>query len=117
MTANLSSDHRVNPEIYEPSESEDSLAGLSRRDFIEVLGAGLLITVTGEIALAQRRGGRGGGGAFGGRGPANLAARLHIDRDGSVTVMTARSRWGKVPEQRSPRPLRKNCGWTRPISA
>src|SRR5271165_5222920 len=95
MTTNLSSDHRVDPEIYEPAESRDLLAALSRRDFIEVLGAGLLITVSGEIALAQRRGGRGGGGGFGGRGPANVAARLHIDRDGSVTVMTSKVEAGQ----------------------
>ena len=31
-----------------------SVNGLSRRDFVQVLGAGLLITVSGEIALAQR---------------------------------------------------------------
>ena len=59
MTTNLSSDHRVDPEIYEPAERQDSPWGLSRRDFVQVLGAGLLITVTGEIALAQRRGGAG----------------------------------------------------------
>ena len=76
-------------------ESQEPPSGLSRRDFVHVLGAGLLITVTGEIALAQRRGGRGGGGGFGGRGPANVAARLHIDRDGSVTVMTGKVEAGQ----------------------
>ena len=97
MKINLSSDHRVDPEIYEPVEREDSQAGLSRREFVQVLGAGLLITVTGEIALAQRRGGRGGGGrgGFGGRGPASVAARLHIDRDGSITVMTGKVEAGQ----------------------
>ncbi|MGA2030733.1 MAG: molybdopterin cofactor-binding domain-containing protein [Thermoguttaceae bacterium] len=95
MTNHLSSDHRVDPEIYEPTEPQDSPPGLSRRDFVQVLGAGLLITVSGEIALAQRRGGRGGGGGFGGRGPANVAARLHIDRDGSITVMTGKVEAGQ----------------------
>jgi len=94
MTTNLSADHRVDPEIYEPADLQDSSAGLTRRDFVQVLGAGVLITVTGEIALAQRRGGRGGGG-FGGRGPANIAARLHIDRDGFVTVMTGKVEVGQ----------------------
>ncbi len=97
MKINLSSDHRVDPEIYEPVEREDSQGGLSRREFVQVLGAGLLITVTGEIALAQRRGGRGGGGrgGFGGRGPASVAARLHIDRDGAITVMTGKVEVGQ----------------------
>ncbi len=100
MTTNHSSDHRVDPEIYESAERDDSSWGLSRRDFIEVLGAGLLITVTGEMALAQSRGGRGGRGGggrggFGGRGPANIAARLHIDRDGAITVMTGKVEVGQ----------------------
>jgi isoquinoline 1-oxidoreductase len=96
MTTKPSSDHRVDPQIYEPSESQEELAGLSRRNFIEVLGAGLLITVSGEVVLAQRRGGRGGGGGgFGGTGPANVAARLHIDRDGAITVMTGKVEAGQ----------------------
>jgi len=94
MATTFSSDHRVDPQIYEPADPQDSPAGLTRRDFVQVLGAGLLITVTGEIAVAQRRGGRGGGG-FGGRGPANIAARLHIDRDGSITVMTSKVEVGQ----------------------
>ena len=95
MTRNLSSDHRVDPEIYEPADPQDATGGLSRREFVQVLGAGLLITVSGEIALAQRRGGRGGGRGFGGRGPANIAARLHIDRDGAITVMTGKVEAGQ----------------------
>ncbi len=95
---NVSSDHRIDPEIYEPLNTHDSVNGLSRREFVQVLGAGLLITVSGEIALAQqRRGGRGGGGrgGFGGRGPTNIAARLHIDRDGTITVMTSKVEVGQ----------------------
>ena len=98
MTTHIASDHRVDPEIYEPADPQDLREGLSRRDFVQVLGAGLLITVSGEIALAQRRGGRGGGrggGGFFGRGPANIAARLHIDRDGAVTVMTGKVEVGQ----------------------
>ena len=34
------------------SETIDSGAGLTRREFLKVLGAGLLITVTGEQVLA-----------------------------------------------------------------
>jgi isoquinoline 1-oxidoreductase subunit beta len=99
MTTEVATDHRIDPEVYEPETYEtdspqDRPAGLSRRDFVQVLGAGLLITVTGEVALAQRRGGRGGGG-FGGRGPANVAARLHIDRDGFITVMTGKVETGQ----------------------
>jgi isoquinoline 1-oxidoreductase len=101
MTTHADQDYRVDPEIYEPPDGDDLNSGLSRRDFVQVLGAGLLITITGEVALAQRRGGggggRGGGGrsGFGGRGPANVAARLHIDRDGTITVMTGKVEAGQ----------------------
>jgi CO/xanthine dehydrogenase Mo-binding subunit len=66
---------------------------LSRRAFVQVLGGGLLITVTEGIALGQRRGrGRGS------RGARNVAARLHIHQDGTISVMT-----GKVEEGQGPR--------------
>ncbi|MHC4404780.1 MAG: molybdopterin cofactor-binding domain-containing protein [Planctomycetota bacterium] len=61
---------------------------LNRRAFVQLLGAGLLITVTEGLALGQRRGGRRGS-----RGARNVAARLHINQDGTITVMT-----GKVEE-------------------
>ena len=63
-------------------------ANLSRRAFMQVLGTGLLITVTERTSSGQRRGGRRGS-----RGAQNVAARLHINQDGTITVMT-----GKVEE-------------------
>jgi isoquinoline 1-oxidoreductase subunit beta len=99
MTANAERDYRVDPEVYEPADGGEGEFALSRRDFVQVLGAGLLITISGEVALAQRRGGGGGGrggrGGFAGRGPANIAARLHIDRDGSITVMSGKVEAGQ----------------------
>jgi CO/xanthine dehydrogenase Mo-binding subunit len=95
MTTLLAPDHRIDPQIYEPDEQPASPGAFTRRDFVQVLGAGLLITVTGEVAVAQRRGGRGGGRGFGGRGPANVAARLHIDADGTITVMTGKVEVGQ----------------------
>jgi isoquinoline 1-oxidoreductase len=113
MTTNAASDHRLDPQIYEPQDGDcpnfrghraqhgrengtvPFEQGLSRREFVQVLGAGLLISVSGQVALAQRRGGRGGGGGFFGRGPASIAARLHIDRDGGVTVMTGKVEAGQ----------------------
>ena len=94
MTNKTWADDRVDPEIYEPAETGQPSADLTRRDFVQVLGAGLLITAGGEIALGQRKGGRGGG-VGGPRGPARLAARLHIDRDGSITVMTGKVEAGQ----------------------
>jgi isoquinoline 1-oxidoreductase len=77
----------------------------TRRQFVQVLGAGLVIAVCGR-ALGQTeedpsgrgaRGGRGGGrgGGFGGAAPANLWARLHIGKDGIITVLCGKIECGQ----------------------
>ena len=68
----------------------------SRREFLQILGAGLLIAVTADAAIAQvpPRGRRGGGGTSG-RNPVTLAARLHIGKDGRITVMTGKVECGQ----------------------
>ncbi len=63
---------------------------ITRRSFVQALGAGILITVSGGGALAQRGGSRGGGGAA-----KTVAARLHIGRDGFVTVLTGKVEMGQ----------------------
>jgi len=65
--------------------------GLSRRAFVQLLGTGLLITVTEGVAPGQRR--RGGSGRS-----IPVAARIHINKDGTISVMT-----GKVEEGQGPR--------------
>jgi len=75
----------VEPERFDSIEEPSSQIRISRRTFVQMMGAGLLITVTEGISLAQRS--RGGG-----RGIA-VAARVHINSDGTITVMT-----GKVEE-------------------
>jgi isoquinoline 1-oxidoreductase len=73
--------------------------GVSRRSFVQGLGAGLLISVAATtVVSAQDRRGRGGGrGGRGGGGgePVNLEARLHIGADGIVTVMTGKVECGQ----------------------
>jgi isoquinoline 1-oxidoreductase len=59
---------------------------LSRRDFFEMAGAGLLIVAADPAAEAQR-GGRGGAGS------GTLEARLHIGEDGFITILS-----GKIEE-------------------
>ncbi len=64
---------------------------LSRRAFVRVLGGGLLISVTAAAARAEsggRRGGRGGR-------PGNVAARIHLGRDGAFTVLTGKVEMGQ----------------------
>ena len=79
--------------------------GVSRRAFVQVLGTGLLIAICdsplaaqeGEAPAGRRggnRGGRGGGGFMGG-GPVPIAARLHIGKDGEITVFTGKVEGGQ----------------------
>lgn len=61
--------------------------GLNRRRFVQVLGAGLLISVGSRQAVAQRRGG-------GGR-EARVSARVHIGTDGTITVLSGKIEMGQ----------------------
>jgi isoquinoline 1-oxidoreductase len=63
--------------------------GLKRRAFVQLLGAGLLVAVSAAPALAQRRGSRGGGGA------GNISARVHLGKDGTITVMAGKVEGGQ----------------------
>src|SRR2546421_10297117 len=71
--------------------------GLSRRGFVQILGAGFLIAASSGAAIAQDRGrGRpGGGGEIGGGAPVNLDARLHIGKDGTITVLSGKVEGGQ----------------------
>ncbi len=62
--------------------------GFSRRSFVQILGAGLLVAVSAP-ALAQRRGGRGGS------GPQTIATRIHVGKDGTITVLTGKVEAGQ----------------------
>ncbi len=66
----------------------------SRREFIQVLGAGLLIAVSDRDLFAQVETGAPGGRR---RGPANVSvsSRLHIGKDGIITVMTGKVECGQ----------------------
>src|SRR5258706_5824523 len=69
----------------------------SRRELVVVLGAGLLIAVCVSSAEAQERpqGQRRGGGGFRGGGPTPIAARLHIGKDGLITLLTGKVECGQ----------------------
>ena len=84
--------------------THDGAGELTRRSFVQALGAGLLVAVTCASAGAQdrggrgqggQRGGRGGGGGFRGSGAKNVAARVHLGRDGAITVMTGKVEGGQ----------------------
>src|SRR5436189_3735360 len=63
---------------------------LDRRSFVQVLGAGVLITAIGSPVLAQRRERGRGRGGFGGGPPAALSARFHFADDGTITVLSGK---------------------------
>jgi isoquinoline 1-oxidoreductase len=71
----------------EVSPAQDCQLELGRRTFMQILGAGLLVTVAGETAPGQRRRRRGGS--------QTVAARLHIARTGKITVMTGKVEVGQ----------------------
>jgi isoquinoline 1-oxidoreductase len=62
---------------------------LTRRDFVQVLGAGVLVSVVVGPAIGQRRGGGRGGRGRGGP-PATIAARIHIGTDGTIKVLSGK---------------------------
>lgn len=64
--------------------------GLKRRSFVQILGAGLLIASSTATALAQRAGGRRGGG-----GARTIGARIHLGKDGSITVLAGKVEGGQ----------------------
>jgi isoquinoline 1-oxidoreductase len=86
MSADTISDERFESERCDYSDESCYEVQMSRRSFVQLLGAGLLITVTQGVSLGQRSRGRD-------RQAATVAARLHINQDGTITVMT-----GKVEE-------------------
>jgi isoquinoline 1-oxidoreductase len=66
---------------------------LDRRSFVQMLGAGVLVTAVAVPVLGQRRGGRGrgrGGGGFRGGPPPALSARIHFGDDGTITVLSGK---------------------------
>jgi len=67
--------------------------GITRRGFLQALGAGLVISVAGRRAMAQARGGRRGGSERTGAAP--VSARVHIAKDGAITVMTGKVEGGQ----------------------
>jgi isoquinoline 1-oxidoreductase len=81
----LPGDALLEPERYELREAPAYTFSCGRREFLELMGAGLLITVLAPQADAQR--GRGNS------APATLGARLHLGEDGAVTILT-----GKIEE-------------------
>src|SRR5205823_13722322 len=66
--------------------------GFTRRTFVQILGAGILIATAGPVLAQQQRGERGQGR---GSRAVPVEARLHIGKDGVITVMTGKVEGGQ----------------------
>lgn len=73
----------------EEFDSVEFAFGLSRRTFVQVLGAGLLVTVSADRAAGQQRG-RGARGR-----PPRVSARVHLGQDGTITVLSGKVEMGQ----------------------
>ena len=78
------------PDVFRPDIERREL---TRRDFMQLLGVGILIAVSADSSSAQQR--RRGGGGMGGQRVKNVAARVHIAPDGTITVMTGKVECGQ----------------------
>ena len=82
----------IEPERYELTEGARYAFDVDRRDFIRLVGGGLVVLTTMPRAMAQQESGRGAQG----RGEAtNLGAWLHIDERGNVTAYTGKVEIGQ----------------------
>jgi isoquinoline 1-oxidoreductase subunit beta len=84
----------------EPVDRVEFNFGVTRRQFVQVLGAGLIIAAWDFSAIAQddegpRKGGGGKGGRGRGGGGGTLSARIHIAKDGAITVLTGKVECGQ----------------------
>jgi isoquinoline 1-oxidoreductase len=89
----------LEPERYELREGPAYQFELDRRDFLKVLGGGILVCYLLDTdAQAQPPGGgrRGGGGGRGQQNlPQDIGAWLHIGEDGQITVYTGKAEVGQ----------------------
>ena len=82
----------IEVERYELTEGARYTFEVERRDFIRLLGGGLVVLTALPRAMAQQESGRGGQG----RGEtASLGAWLHIDERGNVTAYTGKVEIGQ----------------------
>ncbi len=76
-------------EYVEPIETVAYKFSLPRRRFVQMLGAGIMVAAAPPAAVAQRLGGRGGGRSR------PVAARIHLGKDGTITVLTGKVEVGQ----------------------
>ncbi len=88
MRKDTPAEETLEPECCELADERSSVCQVSRRSFLQLLGAGLLITVAEGLSFGER-------GGTGARRAGTVAARVHIDQDGRITVMTGKVEIGQ----------------------
>jgi isoquinoline 1-oxidoreductase len=90
MNENLIHEIFFEPERYELDAGPGSPFSLTRRQFLKVLGGGVVVACVWKDALAQQEARQ-----FGQRMPEEIGAWLHIGEDGAVTVYTGKVEVGQ----------------------
>ncbi len=76
-------------------EPVDFTFGLKRRSFVQLVATGLMIAAAPMPSFAQQRGGGRRGGGFGGAQIRNVWERVHIGKDGVVTLLAGKVEVGQ----------------------
>jgi len=92
---NVTEEIVIEAERYELFEPRHYRFAVDRREFFKQLGCGLVVLCVVGPALAQESGGQRRRGGRGGQAPSDIAAWLHIDEDGAVTVFTGKAEVGQ----------------------
>jgi isoquinoline 1-oxidoreductase len=82
----------IEPERYEFDEGARYVFEVGRRDFMRLVGGGLVVVTTVPAAIAQQESGRGGQARS---DATSLSAWLHIDERGKVTAYTGKVEIGQ----------------------
>jgi isoquinoline 1-oxidoreductase len=83
------------PERYELYRGPAYRFDMNRRDFIKLLGGGLVVVITFRAATAAAQGPAGGGLPAGEPPPADLAAWLQVAEDGTIHVYSGKTEVGQ----------------------
>jgi isoquinoline 1-oxidoreductase len=86
MTRDALHPESAEPERYELSEAPLYHFDLDRREFVAIVGAGILVTMTTRVSLAQDRRSS---------SSSTVGQRLHIGTDGTITVLTGKVEVGQ----------------------
>jgi isoquinoline 1-oxidoreductase len=82
----------IEPESYELLDGDATEFALDRRDFLRLVGGGIIVaSMLGSVSAQQPQRRRGGGGAA----PAEIGAWLHIGADNIVTAYTGKVEIGQ----------------------